>query len=76
MLLSCKAIWAEGDERSQKYKVHQYTSTIAFRLGGDHLREMTTKLKPFEGKQTTYDVLNFDDSMTCVYCVPPSSKFK
>eukprot|EP00750_Incisomonas_marina_P028960 INCI7015.3.p1 GENE.INCI7015.3~~INCI7015.3.p1 ORF type:complete len:389 (+),score=75.30 INCI7015.3:184-1350(+) len=59
-----QSIWAEGDERSKKYKVHQYTSTIAFRLGGDHLREMPSKLAKYQGKKSTYDILNFDGSMT------------
>lgn len=58
-----ESIWAEGDERSKKYKVHQYTSTIAFRLSGDHLRELGSKLDRFEGKRPTQDILNFDGSM-------------
>jgi hypothetical protein len=57
-------VWAEGDERSKKYKVHQYTHTLAFRLSGDHLRNIDSAFPQFEGKISTYDALNFDDSMT------------
>ncbi len=33
-----ESIWQEGAERAARFKVHQYTSTIAFRLGGDDWR--------------------------------------
>jgi hypothetical protein len=61
-----QAVWAEGDERSATYEVHKYTHTVAFRLSGDNLRDLPTKLDKFSGKRSTYDILNFDNSMTCV----------
>lgn len=62
-VLHVQSIWAEGDERAQKYKVHQYTSTIAFRLAGDHLLQVKDDLKPFEGTKPTSEILNFDGGM-------------
>lgn len=53
-----ESVWQEGAERAKKYKVHQYTATIALRFGGDRIRELKQQDNPFEGTLPTYDLLN------------------
>lgn len=53
-----ETVWQEGAERAKKYKVHQYTATIALRFGGDRIRELKQQDNPFEGTLPTYDLLN------------------
>jgi len=53
-----ESVWQEGAERAKKYKVHQYTATIALRFGGDRIRDLKRQDNPFEGTLPTYDLLN------------------
>lgn len=53
-----ESVWQEGAERAKKYRVHQYTATIALRFGGDRIRELKKQDNPFEGTLPTYDLLN------------------